>query len=224
MSKSSLNRCEALPVCKRDLFMPRGAEGMLVTQRPRALMDVARRVPRVVSLNAVASPRATGDYWTRCVAWQLDVNLEMRERAQHRRQAQLYKEWTEKVYETIQAQIDRQLASLRTEGLSTRRRQLMEEYIRVSNQKRYGLYRDIIIESEYDPLLAHQKLLKYKISDANDPVKLEINNSQMGKPKQPLGKSGRRLKRTSGCAIPDAVPHAARFVCRASHAERHHVG
>jgi len=120
---------------------------------------------------------------------QLDMNLEMRERAKYRRQTQLYKEWKEKVYDTIQAQIDGQLASLRTEDISGRRRELMEDYIRVSNQKRYGLYRDIIIESEYDPLLAHQKLLKYTMSDQNDPLKLEINNAEIGKPKRELGRA-----------------------------------
>jgi len=120
---------------------------------------------------------------------QLDEQLLLRERAKYRRQTQLYKEWNERVYETIQAQIDEQLASLRTEDLSTRRRQLMEEYIRVSTQKRYGLYRDIIIESEYDPLVAHQKLLKYKMSDQQDPLKLEINNADLGKAKRALGRA-----------------------------------
>ena len=80
----------------------------------------------------------------------------LRDRARHRRQAELYKEWNDKVYEAIQGQIDRQLAALRTEKITERRRQLMEDYIRVSNQKIFGLYRDIIIENEYDPLQAHE--------------------------------------------------------------------
>ena len=118
---------------------------------------------------------------------QIDYNLSMRERAKYRRQTELYKEWKEKVYETVQSQIDSQLAQLRTEDISARRRQLMEDYIRVSNQKRYGLYRDIIIESEYDPLIAHRQLLKYTCSTKNDPCKQEINATMLGKPKLPLG-------------------------------------
>ena len=35
--------------------------------------------------------------------------------------------------------------------------------------------------------LAHQKLLKYTMSDQNDPLKLEINNAEIGKPKRELG-------------------------------------
>ena len=120
---------------------------------------------------------------------QLDLKLAMRDRAQYRRQAQLYKEWKEKVYDTIQAQINQQLAQLHTEDISARRRQLMEDYIRVSNQKRHGLYRDIIIESEYDPLVAHHKLLKYTMSDQLDPLKLEVNNAEIGKPKRELGRA-----------------------------------
>jgi len=118
---------------------------------------------------------------------QLNASLEIRERAKLRRQTQLYREWKEKVYETIQAQIDQQLASIRTEDISMRRRGLMEDYIRVSNQKRYGLYRDIIIESEYDPLVAHKTLLKYTMSNQTDPLKLEVNNAEIGKPKRELG-------------------------------------
>ena len=119
---------------------------------------------------------------------QLDRKLDLRDKAKYRRQTELYKEWKEKVYETIQAQINQQLASLRTEDISARRRQLMEDYIRVSNQKRYGLYRDIIIESEYDPLIAHKTLLKYTMSDKSDPLKRELNNTT-DKPKHELGKS-----------------------------------
>ena len=120
---------------------------------------------------------------------QIDFDLEMRDRATYRRKLELHKEWNDKVYGTVQAQIDQQLARMRTEDISTRRRQLMDEYIKVSNQKPYGLYRDIIIESEYDPLIAHRDMLKYKVSDKNDPLKLELNASMEGKPKVPLGRA-----------------------------------
>ena len=115
---------------------------------------------------------------------QLDYNLEMRDRADFRRKAALYKEWDEKVFKAVQTQIDQQLAAIRTEDLTKRRQELMEEYIRISNTKRYGLYRDIIIESEYDPMTAHSKTMKYSgISDKNDPLKLEIMKAMTGKPK-----------------------------------------
>jgi len=96
------------------------------------------------------------------------------------------------VYDTIQSQISSQLAQLRTQDITARRSQLMEDYIRTSNQKRYGLYRDIIIESEYDPHLAHATLLKYQMSDKDDPLKAELNQIEEGmrtKQKRPLGRA-----------------------------------
>ena len=114
----------------------------------------------------------------------LDEMLDNREKTKFRRQQELCREWHDKVFKVIQGQIDRQLSALRTEDISERRRKLMEDYIRISNQKKFGLYRDIIIESEYDPHLAHRTLLKYQMKDENDPLKQEIIQAELGKPKR----------------------------------------
>ena len=60
---------------------------------------------------------------------------------------------------------------MRTEDITTRRRQLMEDYIRVSNEKKFGLYRDIIIESEYDPLEPNRHCIKVDTYGLRDPMK-----------------------------------------------------
>lgn len=121
---------------------------------------------------------------------QLDDKLALHEEAKFRRQQELAREWSDKVYKKIQKQIDAQLAQLRTEDITTRRRQLMEDYIRVSNEKKFGLYRDIIIESEYDPNLAHKTLLKYEMDDRQDPLKQELVGRN---PLKPLPKSKGRV-------------------------------
>ncbi len=109
---------------------------------------------------------------------QVEDYLSLNERHKQRRKQALYRDWQEKVYENIQSQIDEQLSALKTEDLSARRRQLMEDYIRVSSQKRYGLYRDIIIEAEYDPMVAHRTMLTYEMNDGKDPLKLALANQQ----------------------------------------------
>ena len=119
-----------------------------------------------------------------------DVPRTLHEEAKFRRQQELAREWSDKVYKKIQKQIDAQLAQLRTEDITTRRRQLMEDYIRVSNEKKFGLYRDIIIESEYDPNLAHKTLLKYEMDDRQDPLKQELVGRN---PLKPLPKSKGRV-------------------------------
>jgi hypothetical protein len=123
--------------------------------------------------------------------------LKVNDEAHQRRKRQLHKDWEEKVYENIQSQIDSQLSSLRTADLSARRRELMEDYINVSNKKRYGLYRDIIIESEYDPMMAHKTMVSYDMRDGQDPLKLELNNAAE-RPSDLMGTPRRNLARPKG--------------------------
>ena len=50
----------------------------------------------------------------------------------------------------------------------------MDDYIKVSNTKRYGVYRDIIIPEEYDPLTPHEAIIHYANPTKYDPCKLEL--------------------------------------------------
>ena len=47
----------------------------------------------------------------------------------------------------------------------------MDDYIKVSNTKRYGVYRDIIIPEEYDPLTPHEAIIHYA-----NPTKYDARN------------------------------------------------
>lgn len=105
----------------------------------------------------------------------VDTFLQNREHAKQIRKQHLFQDWQEKVYGNIQRQIESQLAALSVEEISGRRRALLEDYIRVSNEKAHGLFRDIIIEAEYDPLVARQHAIGYHINDSFDPIKLELN-------------------------------------------------
>uniref|UniRef100_A0A7S0Q1F9 Uncharacterized protein n=1 Tax=Coccolithus braarudii TaxID=221442 RepID=A0A7S0Q1F9_9EUKA len=53
----------------------------------------------------------------------------------------------------------------------------MDAYISTSNSKEGGLYRDIIMEREYDPMRAQQTCLKYRFSDSDDPLKIGLEPS-----------------------------------------------
>lgn len=106
-----------------------------------------------------------------------DVNtyLENRERADHLRKHKLCAEWQEKVYNSIQRQVDAQLETLSKQKLSERRRVLMEAHIVGSSTKRFGQYRDTVMDSEYDPAVARKHAIRYKnVSDADDPLKLGL--------------------------------------------------
>ena len=50
----------------------------------------------------------------------------------------------------------------------------MQEYLDVSNRKPRGMFRDIVIESEYDPMAAHGNAVTYDARVRHDPCKLEL--------------------------------------------------
>lgn len=88
--------------------------------------------PQGVATEGDAAPAAR---WPTCMTAprlracpQVDRSIMMHERARHRRRQELYKEWKHKVYDTIQSQISSQLAQLRTQDITARRSQLMEDY------------------------------------------------------------------------------------------------
>lgn len=90
-----------------------------------------------------------------------------------RKKERLFNEWTTNVFQPMQDQLNEQLAGLTDKAISERRREMFEKFLYESNRKANGLFRDIIIESDYDPLLqSQQATLKYKpVSMADDPTK-----------------------------------------------------
>ena len=105
-----------------------------------------------------------------------DVKEFLKTQARHevRKREALHREWDEAIYQQVQADIDRQLAKRSVAEISARRYALMDDYVRVSNTKAYGLFRDIIIPEEYDPMIAHDHPLKYDSRVRFDPCKLEL--------------------------------------------------
>ncbi|KAG8468933.1 hypothetical protein KFE25_007451 [Diacronema lutheri] len=94
-----------------------------------------------------------------------------------RKQEALCREWHEKVFNKVQRQIGKQLRALSSHEIAERRRKLYDQFLAAANSKESGLFRDIIIENEYDPMLAHAYTIKYNSHVDDDPVKLEINKA-----------------------------------------------
>lgn len=90
-----------------------------------------------------------------------------------RKKERLFNEWTAKVFQPMQDQLNEKLAGLSDRTISERRREMFEQFLNESNRKANGLFRDIIIESDYDPLQqATQATIRYKpVSMADDPTK-----------------------------------------------------
>jgi hypothetical protein len=90
-----------------------------------------------------------------------------------RKRERLYAEWTEQVFQPMQSQIDAQLSKMSHADIAEKRRFMFQCFLDESNRKRGGVFRDIIMECDYDPLtMAKESTLTYrKVPVAEDPVK-----------------------------------------------------
>lgn len=97
--------------------------------------------------------------------------LGVREQSEKRSKQALYKDWCKNVYNPIQRDIRAELDKTPTAELERRRREAFAEYIDTVNRKQ-GVFRDIIIEHDYDPLKQRALVPKYNSSKykAVDPL------------------------------------------------------
>ena len=75
------------------------------------------------------------------------------------------------MYDRVQRKIDAELSRRSSKEVTERLNAQMDDYIKVSNTKRYGVYRDIIIPEEYDPLTPHEAIIHYA-----NPTKYDARN------------------------------------------------
>ena len=104
-------------------------------------------------------------------------------RNEARRKQALHSEWHEKVYDRVQRKIDAELSRRSSKEVTERLNAQMDDYIKVSNTKRYGVYRDIIIPEEYDPLTPHEAIIHYANPtkyDARNYGAIRRNSAQFG--------------------------------------------
>jgi hypothetical protein len=87
------------------------------------------------------------------------------------------------VYDRVQRKIDAELSRRSSKEVTERLNAQMDDYIKVSNTKRYGVYRDIIIPEEYDPLTPHEAIIHYANPtkyDARNYGAIRRNSAQFG--------------------------------------------
>lgn len=92
------------------------------------------------------------------------------------------KAWHEDVFEPIQEQIDLALRKREARGsYNTRWRHAQDDYLRTLKKKDAGIFRDIVIEEEYDPLENAAARITYSSKKANrkDPLKTELRSHKL---------------------------------------------
>ena len=112
---------------------------------------------------------------------EIERMLRLKDMEYMRRATASAKEWNEEVFERIQTQITRGLRKREADGsYNTRWRDSQDSYLRTLAKKDAGIFRDIVIENEYDPLANQALNIKYssKKVDLRDPLKLELRKHE----------------------------------------------
>lgn len=106
---------------------------------------------------------------------QVGSYVTMREMTDHRRKEQLFKLWSKTVFDPIQSQLQSELDKRPITSIEARRTAQLQEYLDATNRGQ-GLFRDIVIERDYDPFKANRAVMRLKTShlDRIDPVKRDL--------------------------------------------------
>lgn len=106
---------------------------------------------------------------------QIGEYLDFKDQSNNRNKQSLYKEWCKTVYHPIRRDIQSKLDQIPTSEIEARRRKAFEEYLDTVNRKE-GVFRDIIIESDYDPLKHRSSTLTYNRTkyDKVDPLHKDV--------------------------------------------------
>lgn len=83
-----------------------------------------------------------------------------------------FEEWNTNVHGSIQVNIANQVSAIDSKKLNRRKNRDYKKFLDITNRKS-AIFRDIIIESEYDPLEPNRRSIKAKISILKDPTLLD---------------------------------------------------
>lgn len=86
----------------------------------------------------------------------------------------LYGEWKSSVHDKIHERIRDAMCQTTIEKLEAKLRRAFQDYLSTSNSKGAAIFRDVIIEADYNPMKYSEKNIRIKTGDIRDPVKLDI--------------------------------------------------
>ncbi|GMF17839.1 unnamed protein product [Phytophthora lilii] len=106
---------------------------------------------------------------------QQEVELELQQQSKARQFSRMHEEWTTEVYHKLNDPILNQVNAMDGKQRSAEKADAYQTFLDITNKKG-GLFRDIIIESEYNPL-SDAKFLSHR-AKVDDPVKRVIRRRE----------------------------------------------
>lgn len=99
---------------------------------------------------------------------ELDRVLGIADEAERSKKLKQFQEWNTHVHDLIQGRIDTALEQITSKEINERRRADLQKFLTATNTK-VAIFRDIIIESEYDPLEPNRRSIKARVTQLCDP-------------------------------------------------------
>ncbi|CAM9673937.1 unnamed protein product [Laminaria digitata] len=99
---------------------------------------------------------------------ELDRVLGIADEAERNKTFKQFQEWDANVHGAIQRRIDEELAVMDVKDINERRREDLDKFLATTNSKS-SVFRDIIIESEYDPLEPNRRAIKAQVRRLHNP-------------------------------------------------------
>ncbi|KAL6759315.1 hypothetical protein V8C86DRAFT_2577846 [Haematococcus lacustris] len=163
-------------------------------QRKQAATEAAREAAFQQDFADVLQGLDAGNS-THHVMGDTQYSLEHKRKVVAQKQASLHQEWESQVFDTIQSRLQSAVDSRSPGAISRRLRGQAAEYLHATNTK-LGVFRDVIIEEDYNPQAAHNHTIQIPTGDLRDPLKRDVLKPQheaqlMGQtlPTEPLGKA-----------------------------------
>jgi len=103
--------------------------------------------------------------------------LQLQEEADIRKRKKEHEEWNVNVYEELNRKIENSVNSLAYHKINERKRDEYQQFLDATNRKGQ-IFRDIIIEDEYDPLESNRKDIKVRTAKLIDPTKRCVDRTQ----------------------------------------------
>jgi len=107
----------------------------------------------------------------------VDKSLNLMEETKRNKTRRQFEEWNTQVHGKIQENIAAQINAIHPKELHRRKCQDYAKFLDITNKKP-SIFRDIIIESEYDPLEPNRRTIKAKTKRLVDPTHIEAQKAE----------------------------------------------
>jgi hypothetical protein len=95
------------------------------------------------------------------------------EQVQRRRREKLHTEWSDNVHGKILSRIHDVIGKMSINQIERRLRQGLQDYLDTSNSKGAAVFRDVIIEADYNPMKYANQNIKFHDGDIKNPCQLD---------------------------------------------------